>query len=193
MTGGGATVHRAAQSAPSFSLGNGQSLRLLEDADAAELYELVDRNRAFLSTWLPWPASQTPERTREFIAASQKQLAANQGFQAAIVDGGRIVGEIGFHRLDWENRATSIGYWLAQDAQGRGLVTRAARAVVDHAFGVWKLNRVEIRAGVANRRSRAVAERLGFVEEGVIRQAELVGDRYLDHVVYAMLARDWFA
>jgi ribosomal-protein-serine acetyltransferase len=193
MTGGGATVRRAAQSALSFSLGDGQSLRLLEDADTAELYELVDRNRAFLSTWLPWPPSQTPERTSDFVAGSQKQLAANQGFQAAIIDGDRIVGEIGFHRLDWENRATSIGYWLAQDAQGRGLVTRAARAVVDHAFGVWKLNRVDIRAGVANRRSRAVAERLGFVEEGVLRQAELVGDRYIDHVVYAMLARDWRA
>jgi ribosomal-protein-serine acetyltransferase len=181
----------AAESALSFSLGGGQSLRLLTPADAAELYELVDRNRGFLSEWLPWPPMQTAERTREFIAASQKQLAANQGFQAAIIDAGRIVGEIGFHRVDWENRSTSIGYWLAEDAQGRGLVTQAARAVVDHAFGAWRLNRVEIRAGVGNLRSRAIAERLGFTQEGVLRQAELVGDRYVDHVVYAMLARDW--
>jgi ribosomal-protein-serine acetyltransferase len=50
---------------------------------------------------------------------------------------------------------------------------------------------VEIRAGVGNRRSRAVAERLGFRQEGVLSEAELVGDHYIDHVVYAMLARDW--
>jgi ribosomal-protein-serine acetyltransferase len=182
---------RAADRALAFSLGDRQSLRLLEDPDALELYEVVVRNRTFLSEWLPWPPIQTLERSREFVAGSRRQLAANQGFQAAIVDSGRIVGVIGFHRLDWENRSTSIGYWLAEDAQGRGLVTRAVRALLDHAFGVWQLNRVEIRAGVGNLRSRAVAERLGFREEGVLREAELVGDRWIDHVVYAMLAGDW--
>ncbi len=175
----------------SFSLGDGESLRLLEEQDAVELYEVVVANRSFLSEWLPWPPMQTLERSREFVVGSRRQLAANQGFQAAIVDGGRIVGVIGFHRLDWENRSTSLGYWLAENAQGRGLVTRAVSALLDYAFGAWQLNRVEIRAGVGNVRSRAVAERLGFREEGVLSEAELVGDRYIDHVVYAMLARDW--
>ncbi len=182
---------RAAQPSLSFELGDGQSLRLLVAPDARELYEVVASNRAFLSQWLPWPPIQTREGIREFIAASDKQLRANQGFQAAIIDRGRIVGVIGFHRLDWENRCTSIGYWLAEDAQGRGAVTRAVRVLLDHAFGVWNLNRVEIRAAVGNLRSRAIAERLGFIEEGVLREAELVGDRSVDHVVYAMLARDW--
>jgi ribosomal-protein-serine acetyltransferase len=56
---------------------------------------------------------------------------------------------------------------------------------------MWKLNRVEIRAAVANERSRAIPRRLGFTEEGVLRQAERVGDRFVDHVLYAMLAEDW--
>ncbi len=182
---------RAAEPSLGFELGDRQSLRLLTQSDAPELYEVVASNRAFLSQWLPWPPIQTLEGTREFIAAGEKQLRANQGFQAAIIDRGRIAGVIGFHRLDWENRSTSIGYWLAEDAQGRGAVTRAVRALLDHAFGAWKLNRVEIRAAVGNLRSRAIAERLGFVEEGVLRDAERIGDRYIDHVVYAMLARDW--
>ena len=53
------------------------------------------------------------------------------------------------------------------------------------------LNRVEIRAAPENRRSRAIPERLGFTEEGTLRQAERVGERYLDSAVYAMLAEDW--
>jgi len=63
--------------------------------------------------------------------------------------------------------------------------------LVDHAFGAWRLHRVEIRAGVENARSRAIPERLGFRREGVLREAERVGDRYVDQVVYAVLAGDW--
>ncbi len=174
-----------------FSIGAGRAVRQLEEADAEELYEVVAANREFLSEWLPWPPMQTLDITREFIVRSRTQAPDNQGFQAAIIDGGRLVGGIGFHRLDWQNRSTSIGYWLAEDAQRRGLATAAVAALIDHAFGAWKLNRIEIRAGVGNRRSRAIPERLGFTEEGVLREAELVGDRYIDHVVYGILARDW--
>jgi ribosomal-protein-serine acetyltransferase len=63
--------------------------------------------------------------------------------------------------------------------------------LLEHAFRAWKLNRVEIRAGARNTRSRAIPERLGFVEEGVLRQAERVGDRCVDHAVYSMLAAEW--
>ncbi len=70
-------------------------------------------------------------------------------------------------------------------------MTAAARALIEHAFSVWGLHRVEIRAGAENHRSQAVARRLGFAQEGVLRHAERVGDRYVDHAVYAMLSDDW--
>jgi ribosomal-protein-serine acetyltransferase len=65
------------------------------------------------------------------------------------------------------------------------------RLLVGHALSVWQLNRVEVRAAVENRRSRAIPERLGFRQEGTLRQAELVDGRYLDSVMYSMLAADW--
>ncbi len=175
----------------SIGLDEGHRLRLIEELDADQLYEVVVANRAFLAQWMPWAAHQTLGGTLEFIRSSRRQLDANQGFQAAILERHAIVGVIGFHRLDWQNRSTSIGYWIAEAAQGQGTVTSGARALVRHAFEVWNLNRVEIRAGVDNTRSRRVPERLGFRHEGVLRQAERVGDRYVDHVVYAVLARDW--
>jgi len=70
-------------------------------------------------------------------------------------------------------------------------MTTAVTAMLDHAFGPWDLARVEIRAGVANRRSRAIPERLGFKEEGVLRAAERIGTRVIDHAVYVMTAREW--
>jgi ribosomal-protein-serine acetyltransferase len=93
----------------------------------------------------------------------------------------------------WEHLLISVGYWIAEQSQGNGTVTRATAALVDHAFGVWKLNRVEIRAGVENKRSRAIPERLGFTQEGVLRQAERVGDRSVDHVMYSIHADEWKA
>jgi ribosomal-protein-serine acetyltransferase len=65
------------------------------------------------------------------------------------------------------------------------------RALTAHAFEVWDLNRVEIRAATGNARSAAIPLRLGFVEEGVARQSERHGDSYKDLVVYSMLAADW--
>lgn len=172
-------------------LPSGGYLRLLEEGDAAELFALTDRNRAHLERWMPWvPATRSPKDSLEFIRATRRQIGENNGFVTAIVRDGAIVGTVGFHRVDWANRATSIGYWLDAGAQGNGLVTEAVRALVAHAFGAWGLERVEIAAAVDNARSRAVAERAGFQQEGIRRRAERVGDRVLDHVVYVRAADD---
>jgi ribosomal-protein-serine acetyltransferase len=163
-------------------------LRLLDESDAAELYGLIEADREQLAEWLPWAAAQTPEDTVEFIRSGAEQVARNDGFQAAIVREERIVGVIGFVRVDWASRATTLGYWLGRANQGTGLMTEAVRVLTDHAISVWELTRVEIRAAVQNTRSRAIPERLGFEEEGVLRGAERVGERQLDLVVYARLA-----
>ncbi len=137
-------------------------LRPLAEADAEALYALIEANRSYLARWLPWAAGQTFEHTAEFIRRSREQLAGNDGFQAALISGGKLVGVVGYHGVDWDNRRTSIGYWLSEEQQGRGTMTAAARLLTEHALSVWDLNRVEIRAAVENRRSRAIPERLGF-------------------------------
>jgi ribosomal-protein-serine acetyltransferase len=72
-------------------------------------------------------------------------------------------------------------------------MTKSCRALVEHAFRELRLNRVEIFCAVDNRRSRAIAERLGFTLEGTHRQAEWVHDHFKDLVAYSMLAREWKA
>jgi ribosomal-protein-serine acetyltransferase len=174
-----------------FALDERRRLRLLDDDDAEELYAVIEANQAHLARWMPWAEGQTLDGTRAFIRDSLRQLADNRGFQVAMIDDDAIVGALGYDRLDWVNLGTSVGYWIAAGAQGCGTVTLAVTALVDHAFGQWKLNRVEIRAGVRNTRSCAIPERLGFTLEGVRRQAERLGDRFVDHAVYSMLAPEW--
>src|SRR5215210_7224509 len=137
-------------------------LRLLETGDAEELQALIDANHDRLARWMPWAIEHELDATRAFIAQTRRQVADDDGFQTAIVDGDRIAGVVGFHGVDWTHRTTSIGYWIGAEHEGRGLMTLAVRALVEHAFGAWRLNRVEIRAAPDNARSQAVAERLGF-------------------------------
>jgi ribosomal-protein-serine acetyltransferase len=178
-----------------IDLPGGALLRAFEESDAEELYAVTDASRTHLEPWMPWvPFTTSPADSLEFIRMTRRQLDDDEGMQLALVDAdGSIAGVAGFHRFDRQNRATTIGYWLAADRQGRGLMTAAVRALLDHAFGERRLHRVEISAAVGNARSRAIPERLGFRHEGVRREAERHGDRYLDLVVYGMLAPEWRA
>lgn len=166
-------------------------LRLLEESDAAELHALIEANRELLARWLPWAAEQAFEDTLDFIRRTREQVAGSDGFQLAIVCGEEIAGVVGYREVDWERRSTSLGYWLGAERQGRGTMTEAVRALVDHAVSGWRLDRVEIRAAVENRRSRAIPERLGFRLERTLPEAEVVEGRRFDTALYAISAADW--
>ncbi len=72
------------------------------------------------------------------------------------------------------------------------ILSRAAcRVLIDHAFDSLKLNRVEMHCGVENKKSRKIAEKLGFREEGVIRQSGWLHDHFVDYVIYGMLSSEW--
>jgi ribosomal-protein-serine acetyltransferase len=174
------------------SIRDGMCLKLMEERHAPEIFAVVDRERTYLREWLPWVDMSTEvEHTLNFIKTSLKQFAGNDGFSAGIWSGDELIGGIGTHKIDWLNRRVEIGYWIARQFQGRGIVTDACRAVIDHAFQEWKLNRVEIHCAPGNEKSCAIPKRLGFLFEGTLREAQLVNGKYLDISVYAMLARDW--
>jgi ribosomal-protein-serine acetyltransferase len=188
--GGEASPAIAPKPKCALAVGEASRLRLLDEGDAPELHALIEANREQLARWLPWAAAQELEDTRAFIARTRQQVAANDGFQAAIVCDGRLAGMVGYVSVDWSDRSTRIGYWLGGEFQGKGTMTDAVRVLTEHALVEWDLNRVEIRAATENRRSRAIPERLGFREEGILRQAERVGAHRFDLVVYTMLAAD---
>lgn len=169
----------------------GVRLRLLAEGDADELYRLIDVNREQLARWMPWAAEQTLDATRGFIRSTRHQLAENAGMQTALVVGERIAGVVGLHGTPRPQRRGSLGYWLGEEFQGRGAMTAAVRTYTDHAFDTWGLQRVEIRAATANARSIALAERLGYTREGVLRRYESVGEGCHDVVVYSMLSDEW--
>lgn len=169
-------------------------LRALQPSDAAEIFALTDRNRSYLRRWLPWvDGTRSVADTQAFIRRSLDALHLGQGFQVTIRCRGELVGVMGFVYVDEVNGRTEIGYWLGEAFQGRGIMTRACRALVDFAFRSLHLNRVEIRVEVTNARSRAIPERLGFSQEAVLREAAWMYDHPIDLVMYSLLRREWWS
>jgi ribosomal-protein-serine acetyltransferase len=181
-------------SSDTLKAGRGLELRALSPPDAKALYALVDANRARLRKWLPWlDANQSPADSRAYIQRVRAQARAGHGQSYGLWWKGRLAGVAGFVWIDAANRSAAIGYWLDAAAEGHGLVTAAVAALLRHGFRTLKLNRLEIRAAVRNRRSRAVPERLGFRHEGTLHQAEWLYDRYVDHAVYGLVVGEWGA
>lgn len=163
----------------------------------AEAYQaLLEVNHERLARWFPgFDQPPTPEATRaDLQRRGQAWLEGSQLPLVIAVEAGsswRLVGAVTL-LLDAPARSGELGYWIDAGSEGRGLVTRAAAAVLDHAFGPLGLHRVELRTIPANEPSRRVAGRLGFTQEGVLRGAAAILGGRRDEVVYGLLSREWY-
>lgn len=168
------------------------SLRMLNAKDAEKLFEITDRSRDYLREFLPWlDHTKTVEDSYQFIMNNFQVYAERKGVSAGIIYRGELAGIAGYNELDWVNKVASIGYWLDYEQQGKGIMTRVVRALTDYAFYKYDLNRVEISAAYANKKSQGIPERLGFKKEGILRQKEWLYDHFVDHVIYSMLKSEW--
>ncbi|MCA9838373.1 MAG: GNAT family N-acetyltransferase [Trueperaceae bacterium] len=167
-------------------------LELLEPGHASELYMLVDANRDHLGTWMPWVENtKSTEDILNFIKSGLNNYAMRNGFQLGLRFEQKLAGVLGLHYIDWDTGATEMGYWLDKKLEGKGLMTAAVSALLEKLFNHYKLNRVEIRANPANTRSRAIPKRLGFLEEGMLRQTGMNAGERFDMVVYGLLKEEW--
>lgn len=168
------------------------SLKLIELNDAQRVFELTDKSRDYLRSWLPWlDFTNNVEDTKDFIRTCLMSYAETKGLHTVIIYNGEIVGVAGFNSINWSNKTAYIGYWLGEKYQGNGIMTKVTKALTNYAFHHLNLNKVEIRAAVENRSSRSIPKRSGFVYEGTIRQAECLYNHYVDHAVYGVLASEW--
>ena len=167
-------------------------LRIFEPQEAGELFWLVDSNRRYLGKWLPWIAGiQSPGQFFSVIQMWQRTHQEGKSSHFGIRYKGVLAGSISLHAIDWNNSQASIGYYLSEKMQGKGITVRTVKAVINHAFYELGLNRIEIRCGKDNHKSKAIPRRLGFFEEGVIRDGEYLNGNFHDLIVYGLLSREW--
>ncbi|QUG87204.1 GNAT family N-acetyltransferase [Bacillus nitratireducens] len=170
------------------------SLRIFNEGDAEEFYNLIISSKSYLKEWLGWiDYIKSPEDTVKNIKARLKEFMENGGYPKsfAIIYKGNIAGTIGFNDINKTNKLGIVGYWLGENFQGEGIMTKSLKALIDYGFKELELNKIEVSVAVENKKSRALPERFGFVEEGKLRQAEWLYDHYVDHVIYGLLAAEW--
>jgi len=162
-------------------------LALIEEPFARDYSGLVSSQLDYLSQWLTWPPyCQSEQDFRLFIQRSLEDYAEGKSLTCAIVYQGGIVGNCSLNDINHDLKRAKIGYWLSREHTSKGIMTRVVRKLIELAFTKYQLEKVELAAAVDNWSSRAVAERSGMILEGVISNSEKVGDRILDHAIYAI-------
>jgi ribosomal-protein-serine acetyltransferase len=175
----------------SVSLGGGAELRPLEPWQVTEFLAHMDRARAAVDPWIPWAAaSADPDSARASLQRYADRQARDAGRLFGIWLDGTLVGGTMFVTFDAAAGNAEIGVWLEPAGTGRGLVTTAARVLIDWAFTTRGLHRIEWKCRADNTASAAVAKRLGMRLDGVLRGPYLYkGVRY-DTEIWSLLATD---
>ena len=170
-------------------VGDGIVLRPLAEEDIDPVADACNDPETL--RWLPLPRPYGRPEARWFIdifAPTTRDSGA--GIIRAIEREGRLVGCIDVKRVDWAARTAEVGYWMAPWGRGCGVATRATRAMSFWALREQGFERVELRAATGNVASQRVAEKAGFVREGVARNAGHVRSGRVDLVVYSLTRPD---
>lgn len=139
-------------------------LRELCRQDAQEIFDAIDTNRPYFEEWLPFvPFTKSVDDSLEYINSviDAKELVYT------IREGKTFFGIIGFKETNIDTKTTELGYWLKEEYQGRGIITKGAKILCDNAFKEREIKRIIIKVEVGNNKSKAIPERLDFVLQGI--------------------------
>ncbi len=178
-----------------ISLGDdGAELRPLEPWHAEEFLTHIDRGREFIGAYVGLAdAVADLAASRVFLTRYAERAATDTGCIHGIWTGGTLVGGVLLRTMDTAQGTAEAGCWLEPSAVGRGLVTRAARVLIDWAVEERGIHRVEWHVSSDNRPSIAVARRLGMTKDGVLRESYLHHGKRHDMEVWSVLAPEWRA
>lgn len=176
------------------SLGEDAELRPLEPWHAEEFLAHLDRGREYIGQHIPFGTRETDvDSARELLTMFAHRRAEDAGGLHGIWYRGRLVGGVLFRTFDAVQGTAEAGCWLEPSAAGRGLVTRAARVLIDWAVGERGIHRVEWWVSSGNEPSIAVARRLGMTKDAVLRESYPYRGKRHDMEIWSVLAPEWRA
>jgi ribosomal-protein-serine acetyltransferase len=162
------------------------------ELQAAQLFAAINNNRKELSEFLPWVGDmRTLADLTDYLKNAEILCQQEKEASFAILLNKVAVGRIGLHHLNKQNKTGAIGYWLSKDAQGKGIMLKSCKALINYGFQNLDLHRIEIKAAINNLKSQAIPVKLNFLKEGILRQAEFVNNQFLDLFLYSMISDEW--
>src|SRR5665647_832628 len=165
------------------------TLRPLAGSDADDVAEACQDPETL--RWLPIPRPYTLANAEWFIGTFAPALReSGAGIVFAIQSAGRLAGVVDLKHVNWAYKVAEVGYWVAPWARGRGVAAQATRALSEWAIRDHGFERVQLFAATGNAASQRVAEKAGFVREGVARNACCVPDGRADMVLFSLVPAD---
>lgn len=165
-------------------------LRSLEDLE--ESFAVTKKNIDHLKTFLNWATNDfSIQDSEKFIIASEEGFIEGKKMDLAIYYKNKVIGSAGFHTIRKENKAAEIGYWVDEDFQGKGIVSKCVKALVRYGFEVLDLNRIQILCAVENKGSSTVATKCGFKLEGTLRKNVMSNGVAYDSYIYGITHDDY--
>lgn len=177
----------------SFEISSGIDMVKSSTEHAEELFRAIDENREYLNRFLPWVKhTKILSDTVSYLWQSTENYIQGIELTYNIFRNSTIIGRIGIHQIDKVNHNASIGYWLVQDEQGQGIISKACYCLLKIAFEDLGFQRMEILTATNNAKSTAIPQRLGFTHEGVLRQMEKHENIYFDLNIFSLLRQEWY-
>ncbi|MDV9174702.1 GNAT family protein [Streptomyces sp. W16] len=166
-------------------------LRPFTESDADGIWQLIQDPEVVRFTFEP-STELTPERLRSWYATRADQC---DRLDLAVTDPatGELLGEVVLHEWDPTARSCTFRTLIGPRGRGRGIGTEATRLIVGYAFEQLGLHRIQLEVYGHNHRARRVYEKVGFVVEGVRREAQLRDGEWVDDVLMAILDHEWAA
>lgn len=140
--------------------------------DGAVLNEAIAESFVELQPWMIFAQKMpAPEESEQFVREARLNYLNRSSLHMNIYDktSGAFIGCSGLHHINWDSRNFEIGYWIRSSCAGKGYMTEAVHGITDFAIHELAANRLEIRCSGRNTRSAAVAERAGYILDGVLR------------------------
>jgi ribosomal-protein-serine acetyltransferase len=170
-------------------------LRPFRRRDVGALEEAVSESLRDLKPWLPWAqGSYGRHDALQYIKESLNAWNENRAFDFSIraaADPARHLGNVSLWFTSQANKTGEIGYWVRSGASRQGVCTEATARLLEVAFEELDMHKVTLRIAIGNLGSDRVARKLGFFHEGVLRHEVRVGDEWLDHSAWSLLAEEY--
>ena len=168
-------------------------LRWLTSGDVDALYDIFS-DEAMMRFWSS-PAMKERAEAEALLARIHNGFTEKNAFQWGVErkDDGRLLGTCTLFQVQAANQRAEIGYALASAYWKKGYMNEALTALLDYAFGPMKLRRLEADIDPRNENSMRIVGKLGFRQEGLLRERWNVAGEIQDSAVLGLLAREWQA
>ncbi len=175
-----------------IKVSNDISLKVPTLEDGKIFYKLFESQRQHLGEWLPSITNvKSLDEELNYIRNIRADFQTGAKLMLGIYDHGELIGSIGMNESNLSRDQMTLGYWIIQKKQGRGIMTSSAIELIEYLFRNSEVNRLELRICVENIKSRNLAIRLGFKSEGILREGEKIDDKYYDFEIFGLLRKEW--